>query len=57
MSNNRIIQRIGKKLRDQTSDIVQAGLPDPVRALLRQLASSDAAESDPSQNGQVSSQR
>jgi hypothetical protein len=57
MSNNRTIQRIGKKLRDQTSDIVQAGLPDPVRALLRQLSAPDAADSDPSQNRQVSSQR
>lgn len=57
MSNTRAIQRIGRKLRDQTSDIVQASLPDPVRALLRQLSTYDAAENAPSQNGQVSSQR
>ena len=44
MSTNHAIQRIGKKLRDQSSDIVQDGLPDQIRARLRQLHTRDAGE-------------
>ena len=50
MSTNHAIQRIGKKLRDQSSDIVQAGLPDQVRALLRQLHARDANDSSSAQD-------
>jgi hypothetical protein len=44
MSTNHAIRRIGKKLQDQSSDIVQAGLPDRVLALLRQLHARDAGD-------------
>jgi hypothetical protein len=50
MSSNTTIKRIGKKLRDQSSDIVHAGLPDRLDTLLRQLSSLDSGENTPSQD-------
>jgi hypothetical protein len=50
MSSNTTIKRIGKKLRDQSSDIVHAGLPDRLDTLLRQLSWLDAGENTPSQD-------
>ncbi len=38
MSTNRTLQRIGRKLRDESRDIVDAGLPDRLRILLRKLS-------------------
>jgi len=41
MSTNRIIKRIGGKLREESRDIIEVELPECVRALLRKLASMD----------------
>lgn len=44
MSTNRILKRIGGKLREDSSDIVEVELPEPVRALLRKLAGVDGLD-------------
>jgi hypothetical protein len=38
MSENRTLKRIGRKLRDESRDIVEARLPERLRALLDRLA-------------------
>ena len=44
MSTNRILKKIGGKLREDSRDIVEVELPEPVRALLRRLASIDGPD-------------
>ena len=44
MSTNRTLQRIGRKLRDESGDIVEARLPDRIRTLLRKLSLADAGD-------------
>jgi hypothetical protein len=41
MSNNRILRRIGGKLRDESRDIVDVELPEKIRVLLERLACGD----------------
>jgi hypothetical protein len=41
LSTNRIIKRIGGKMREESRDIIEVELPECVRALLRNLASMD----------------
>ncbi len=41
MSTNRTLQRIGRKLRDESGDIVEARLPDRIRTLLSKLSLAD----------------
>ena len=38
MGENRILKRIGGKLRDETRDIVDERLPAPLRDLVRRLS-------------------
>ena len=44
MSTNRTLQRLGRKLRDESGDIVDARLPESIRALLRKLALADTGD-------------
>ena len=44
MSTNRILKRIGGKLREESRDIVEIELPERVRALLRRLISMERSD-------------
>ena len=44
MSTNRTLQKIGRKLRDESGDIVEARLPDRIRTLLRNLSLVDPGD-------------
>lgn len=58
MSTNRTLQRIGRKLRDESGDIVEARLPDHIRTLLRKLSLVDPGDECLVQgNGKLSQDR
>jgi len=44
MSTNRTLQKLGRTLRDESGDIVDARLPERIRALLRKLALADSGD-------------
>jgi hypothetical protein len=44
MSNNRILRRIGAKLRDESREIVEVDLPEKIQAVLERLACGDVGK-------------
>jgi hypothetical protein len=44
MSTNRTLDKIGRTLRDESGDIVDARLPERIHALLRKLALADSGD-------------